>query len=313
VQIFNLVYAFQLQMSLVCLFALAAFFATAQLASPATPGERRSYTGIAAAAVILTPYSSANGVIATVLTAALAWLLPVGWWARLIITAAAALALGGFFHGFQVHPASIPQLQRWPDTGEALTSLLGFLYALVGSIGQPHGLSAAIHLGAAGLAVWAAIAVWSIVQWRRGALDTALITPLAFATFAVATALMIACARGANGLPQALLTRYGTFSAVFFASLLGLTWQLAGRAAAWQQPLKLLVIIVGAKLLADGYRMPLEFHTLAARIARADAATADLREGRYETDAVRLFLLDPEGLRPLVEFLRARRLAFFAE
>jgi hypothetical protein len=166
----------------------------------------------------------------------------------------------------------------------------------------------------AGLAAWAAIVVASIVLWHRGTLDTTLIALTALATFVVGTALMIAFARGMNGLQQALFTRYGTFSAVFFASLLGCTWQLIGRApAACHRTLKILVIVVGAKLLVDGYRLPLEFHALTVRVARVETAINDLRAGRYNTEPVRQFLGNPEGLRPQVEFLRARRLAFFAD
>jgi hypothetical protein len=323
VQIFNLVYPFQLQMSLVCLFALLAFFATARLASPTTPGQYCTYVALAAVAAILAPFSSANGVIATVMTATLAWALSIGWRARVIITTSAALALAGFFHGFQIHPDSTAQLHPPPITGDAMTSFLGFLctllgsigqYTLLGSIGRYYGPDAAMHLGVAGLAAWAAIVVASIVLWHRGTLDTTLIALTALATFAVGTALMIAFARGMNGLQQALFTRYGTFSAVFFASLLGCTWQLIGRApAACHRTLKILVIVVGAKLLVDGYRLPLEFHALTVRVARVETAINDLRAGRYNTEPVRQFLGNPEGLRPLVEFLRARRLAFFAD
>jgi hypothetical protein len=224
VQVFNLVYAFQLQMSLVCLSALVAFFAAARLAAPTTPGRHVAYVALAAVATVLSTYSSANGVAATVLTVALAWVLSIGWGARLIITAAAALALASFFHGFHIHPVTLPQMHPLPYSGADLMSYLGFACALLGSIAQQRGVDAAVYLGLAGLTIWAAIAVWSLVLWRRRALDAALVTLMALATFAVATAFMIAMARGLNGVQQALLTRYGTFSAVFFVALLGSAW-----------------------------------------------------------------------------------------
>ena len=311
VQVFNLVYPFQLQMSLVCLSALAAFFATARLAAPTTSGRHAAYTALAAGAAILSTYSSANGVAATAMTVALAWALTIGLSARLVITAAAAAALASFFYGFHIHPVTVPQMHPLPQTGEALVSYLGFMCALLGSIAQQRGIDAAVYLGLAGLAVWAAIAVWSLVLWRRRALDTALTTLMALATFAVATALMIAMARGLNGVQQALLTRYGTFSVVFFVSLLGSAWQLAGAARYW--PLKVLIAGIGANLLVASYRVPLELHVLIGRVADVDRVVVDLRAGRQDTEPVRKFLLDPEALRPAVEFLRARRLSFFAE
>jgi hypothetical protein len=149
------------------------------------------------------------------------------------------------------------------------------------------------------------------VLWRRRSLDTALIAVMALATFSVATALMIAMARGHNGIQQALLTRYGTFSAVFLVALLGAGWQLAGAARYW--PLKVLIAGIGANLLVASYRVPLEFRLLTLHVAEVDRAVVDLRAGRYDTEPVRKFLLDPEGLRPAVEFLRARRLSFFAD
>ena len=310
VQVFNLVYPFQLQMSLVCLSALAAFFATARLAAPTTPGRHAAYAALAAVAAILSTYSSANGVVATVMTIVLAWALTIGWGARLVITAAAVLALASFFYGFQVHPDTVRQMHL-PQTGEGLMSYLGFMCALLGSIAQQRGIDAAVYLGIAGLAVWAAIAVWSLVLWRRRALDTALITLVALATFAVATALMIAMARGLNGVHQALLTRYGTFSVVFFVSLLGSAWQLAGAARYW--PLKVLIAGIGANLLVASYRVPLELRILTLHVAEVDRAVADLRAGRQDTEPVRKFLSDPERLRPAVEFLRARRLSVFTD
>jgi hypothetical protein len=313
VQLFNLIYPFQLQMSLVCLCALAAFFFTARLATATTSRERGVHTALAASAVLLAPYTSANGVIASIMTLALALALPIGWRARLIITAATALGLGGFFHGFQIHPDSIPQTHAWPDTSAALASLMGFMCALLGSIGQHRGVGTALHLGIAGLTVWAALAFWTVVLWYRGAVNATLIALTALAGFAVATALMIAFARGMNGMPQALFTRYGTFSAVFFASLIGAVFHLAGQMTGWQRPLKLIVIAAGAWLLLNAYRRPLEHPVLAGRLAHVDAAIVDLRAGRYDTEPVHKYLLDPGNLRPLVELLRARRLAFFAE
>jgi hypothetical protein len=310
IQIANLVYAFQLQMSLVCLFALTAFFATARLSSPIGPRGYWAYAALAGVSAICAAYSSANGVIATAMTLILAWVLPIGWPARLTITAAAALALAGFFHGFQFleHSQTLP----FTSFGDATANLAQFVLAFLGSLLQKRGLEAAVGLGIAGAAAWIAAGVWSIVRWRRGTLDPSVIALMALATFALATAVMIGIARGSHGPRQALFTRYATFGVVFFASLVGLAWRAAGLTAESCRR-KIVVSAVGAALLLQAYRLPGEYQYLAWLAGHIDVATAELRAGRFDPEHVKYLYQTPEFVRPHIEFLRAHRLSFFAD
>jgi hypothetical protein len=124
------------------------------------------------------------------------------------------------------------------------------------------------------------------VLWRRGILDPSVITLMALATFALATAVMIAIARGSHGARQMLFTRYATFGVVFFASLVGLAWRAAGRAGVscrW----KIVAAAVGAALLLQAYRLPGEYQYLAWLVGHIDVATAELRAGRFDPEHVK--------------------------
>jgi hypothetical protein len=158
IQIANLVHAFQIQMSLVCLFALIAFFATARLASPIGPRGHWAHAAIAGVSAICAAYSSANGAIATAMTLMLAWVLSIGWPARLTITAAAVLGLVGFFYGFEFPPHS--QALPFPGVAEAAANFAQFVLAFLGSLLQKRGLDAAICLGIAGAAAWIVASIW---------------------------------------------------------------------------------------------------------------------------------------------------------
>jgi hypothetical protein len=310
-QIGNLAFAFQIQMALVCLFAVVAFFATARLAAPATPRAQWAWTAVAATAAFLVSFTSANGFIASLMTAALAWVLAIDWRARVIVTAAAALSLAAFFHGFSFVPGN-PRLFEFLDQPGGLAKVADYIAALLGSLGQAKGVETAIRLGMAGVALWAAAAVLCVLLWRRGALDAAATALLVTAGFMLATALVIGLGRGTGGPLGALSSRYGTFGAVFLASLLGLAWRLAGRmGTAW---LSRMVVVAGtAWLLVIASRLPYEYPPTLWHVGKIDVATAELRAGVFDPEHVKALYPDPEHVRPLIEFLRARRLSFFAD
>jgi hypothetical protein len=313
IQIYNLVYPFQIQMSLVCLFALTAFFATARLMEPTTPCSYWLWTILASLAVLFATFSSANGILAAGIAAAIAWFLPIRWSGRLTITGAATLSTVLFIAGFKVHPESTSQLHPLPATPAEAFAVLRYVCALLGSVVQPEGLNAATIMGTVSLAFWAAIAVWFVTQWHRRNLDATLTALMALSTFAVTTAFLIAFARGMNGPQQALFTRYGTFSAVFCASILGFLWQAASRNGKLCLPLKLCIVLAGADIIVRSYQLPIEFYQLSVRASRMDHATLEMKVGRLDSEAVRLLFPDAEGMRPAIEFLKMHGLSFFAE
>ena len=219
-QIANLAFPFQIQMSLVCLLALAAFFATARLGAPATRHAQWAATAVAAVATLLAPYASANGLAASVMAAALA--VAIDRPSRLIISAAAALAVGSFFYGYQVPQQGADLLARL-QTPAAPANVATFALSFVGSWAQRQGAGAAIALGVAGVALWGAAAVHCTLLWRRHALDAATLTLLALGAFVLASALMAAYGAWRN---RAMPLRRATGPSAACSS--SLSWGLRG-------------------------------------------------------------------------------------
>jgi hypothetical protein len=311
VQIHNLAFAFQIQMSLVCLFSVIAFFAISRLTSPIALAAYWVNIAIAAAAVAFAPYSSANGFVATALAVTVAWSLSVGWPARAIITAVAALAVASFFHDYQLisHPA--------PPSSATLVERAGYIadyvFAFLGSIGQRSGLNGAIQLGMAGAALWAVLAIYSVVLWYRNALEPAITALMTFATFVLITALLGAVSRGMYGAHQALSTRYATFSVVFIVSLFAVLWRLIAMFGDRYWPVRFVPVVTVSILLVVAYRIPFEYYVGKKIVADMDTATTDLRAGRFNPEHVKHLYPDPDHVRLFIDFLRARRLSLFAD
>ena len=104
VQIGNLTLPFHLSWAASGLFALGAFFWTARLAGPMPHGGRATIVALAAASTVLAVYASANGLAVAPLVTVMAFVLPVGREARIVLVAAAALSIASYFVGYTVPP-----------------------------------------------------------------------------------------------------------------------------------------------------------------------------------------------------------------
>jgi hypothetical protein len=260
---------------------------------------------------VLAVYSSSNGLAAAVLVAVTAFVLPVGWAARIVLAVTAVLSIASFFVGYRL-PADPTGDRIALDSWQGVLQLLDYVNAFLGSIGQ---YSARVWpvLGIVGLAVWAAVALALLLRFRAGCpLDPSAIALFMLATLAIATAVMAGIGRGGHGSQQALSPRYATWSILFWAGLAGAAWRVAD--AAGHPPLKLATLGVTGWLLALSYpsgRYQADYARRSA--AMIDVATAELRAGQQITAPNRGVHPDVDRIRPLIEFLRARRLSVFAD
>jgi len=309
VQIDNLVDPFLLQWGACGLLALASFYWTAQLAEP-MPDGRATRIALAAAAVALAPFSSANGLAVPPLAVFMAFVLPVPRAARIALTAAAALSVAGFFVGY-APPPSDPAYRPVLSSPEGLLAFARYVAAFLGSIDQHHPDNA-IAVGAAGLAAYVALVGVLLLALRSKRIDPSTAALAMLATMAVATAVMTGLGRAGAGPLQAMSWRYVTWSVLFWASLLGCGWRQA--AAAGHTIPAVANLVIAAILVGVSY-FPGRFIAIREkeRAAAIDSLTAELRAGHLVPEHLSSVYPGSMSIVPLVEFLRARRLSIFAD
>ncbi len=314
VQIENVILPIHMGFPLVCILAILAFACVAYAA--AEQSLVWIYSLVGSAATALCPYAMANGVIAAAMAVALAWMLPVKASVRMSVTVAAFAAIATYLWGLQLPN----ELHATAMSAHGILDAITFFLALIGLPGASAprifgGVPAAVLVGIAGVTVWSAVLLRLLEAWRRRcAVDANTIALFSASTFILLTAIMITLGRAGGGPVQALSTRYGTFSLMFWASLISTTWRimpgpgphsrLARRGTALAATLLILLsYLAWFRVAGPSY----------ARAAAADMVSAELRAGHFDPAHVSLVYPRPHEIRDEIEFLRRHHLSIFAQ
>jgi hypothetical protein len=151
------------------------------------------------------------------LVTVMAFVLPVGREARIVLAAAAALSIASYFVGYTVPPYHAA-FHASLGSRDGVLQFLYYIAAFLGSVAQ-HSLKVSFLLGIIGLAVWAAVTFALLSRLRFGGpLDPSAVALLLLATLAIATAAMTALGRAGIGPLQGMSSRYATWSVLFWAS-----------------------------------------------------------------------------------------------
>jgi hypothetical protein len=221
----NLLQPFQIQFALLCVSFVGAALLLLRATTPALPRRRAlAWAGLAGLCALSAVFSMAGGLLA------LPWLflLPIlrraHWAPASLFAAVAAAAALLFLHDY--HPDRAAPLALAADL-HILRGLITFASGFLASAFYAYG-DGAFALGAAGLASFAACALWLL--WRVLVQGVALPgRTLALFTIAgtiVLTAGAAAVSRLGFGMGLALAPRYATPSLVFWASLVPLVLQV---------------------------------------------------------------------------------------
>jgi hypothetical protein len=265
---------------------------------------------LAAASTVLAVYASSNGLAVAPLVAVMAFVLPVGRVARIVLAATAAFSVGTYFVGYTV--AKHPEYHASLGSRDGVLQFLDYVTTFLGSIGQTNS-KVLVVLGIVSLVVWSAVVLALVARARSGCpLDPSALALLMLATLAIATAAMTALGRAGIGPRQALSSRYATWSVLFWVPLAGAAYRLADAAA--RPVAKIATVVVAAGLLGLSYRSGRYFVDYARQNAAIiDAVAPELRAGHILPE--NLIRIHPRGdeIRPSVEFLRAHKLSIFAD
>jgi hypothetical protein len=317
VQIENIVLPIHMSYPLVCVLAIVAFASTARAGTEQSQSLTWIYLSLGSVATLLCPFTMANGIIASVIAAGLAWVLPAQASVRISITVAAFAAVATCLWGLQLPNESLhATLVSAHGIRDAINFFLAFI-GLAGAFGPRAlgGIDVAIFVGIAGIAVWTAMLLRSLERWRRScSADPNTIALFLAATFIVVTGIMITLGRAGAGPAEALSTRYATFSLAFWASLIGTAWRMAPElgplAGLARRSAGVATIVMLLLSYVAWFRVAQPSY---ARTAAADVVSAELRMGRFDPTHVLLIYPRPDEIRDEVDFLRRRRLSIFAQ
>ena len=313
IQIENVTRPYNIQFVASALFALGAFYWTARLADAETTKRARAARVVmASASIVLAVYSSANGLAAAAMAAAISFALPIGRITRSIIALVACLSIAGYFADYRsqmLDDGMRASLASWED----LLHFVIFIATFLGAVEQ-KGLVTTIGFGLVGFAFWSALTFLTIrLHLQSRQLDLNAIVLLLLATFAIATAAMTAIGRAGMGAEQAMSSRYGTWTVLFWISLGGAASRLPYLAGA--SGIKMVMISLGIWFFSLNYLLSEQFvGRLNTHIQAIDSASAALKRGR-DIDDQSLAYISPDtvSIIPLIEFLRERRLSIFAD
>jgi hypothetical protein len=314
VQLANLVQPFQSAIASVCLFAMVASYAVARMADRSPTNKRPTFLVIAVVAMLLSAYSMANGLAAAILATMLAILLPLRRRDKIAMVVACGLIVAVYLWGFSA-PDGGKEYRANLNTFQGVTAFIGFALAILGSVAVRFGVTVSIVVGAAGVLIWTVLGAYFIASRPRGGeqRDPNTTTLLALATFAIATAAMVAFGRTNMGIEQALSMRFGTFSIVFWVALAGVAWRLDGTLAPTARWWKPATASASVALLIMSYSAWTTLSPeIASHAALIDVVTEELRRGRFQPDHVSSVYPFPDAIRPATDFLRTNRLSIFA-
>ena len=304
----NFTNGFQLQF--VGVFTAAALAGSAYAAAlermkDARPGSA-PFFALAALGCAVATYTMANGVLAGPVLAAIAVLHRAPWRvpATTMVLSVALAAL--FFHGYVAGGDSLPLAQ-------AVAHPVPYLRYLAAYLGNPldAGGRAPQALGALGLLLAVAAACRVAAGRSRDAASTKL---LALAGFVVASATATAYGRITLGITQASESRYATPSLLFWCAIVIFWFPVVsgpGRRRLAAAALGCVMALLAATaLLAEATAWP----ALADRSTALRRVAYSLVSGLYDAEAAGTYEnTSPEEIAAVVPFLRAHRLAAFAD
>ncbi len=303
----NFLWGFQIQFVGVFLFfTIAAFaFATAQERAADEPRWHLVATGFcfgAGAALMMSNGAAALACIALVFAGARLFNR-----LTLAIALAAVLLLVLYAATFAPNPGHTP-------LGFAARNPLvfvGYVAAYLGGMFAPLGFTPALLAGLTGLAA-SALAGLALITGRL-ARDRVTLTLMAILLFVIATAAMTGMGRSSFGIAQALASRYGTPSAIFWAALivLAVSW-LRARERTWPA-----LVLLGAGALVSLMAIALaqrEFRFAGnLRVFDLQRANDALLSGVNDVPRIRTLYPDMNLVNNvMLPVLKARRLNVFA-
>lgn len=266
------------------------------------------------AAVAVTSFTMANGLVAAYILAALAVVVRLRPWTVLACAGVALVLTVIYLHGYEpvAHHSKPSESLRHP------LRLIIYIAAYLGDIASGVHLGAAIASGLAGLAATACAAVRTL--WSR----TARPGPLAMVAamlFVCATAAITASGRLEFGVIQALSSRYATGSVTFWAAQITYWWidppGLGVRLRGWIAPDGMLgrlgaAILAGVLVVSLAREQDGEKPQLAAQSFRQNEAANGLMLGLYDPAAMaRTAWIGPQT-PDAVDVLRRNGLSIFA-
>jgi hypothetical protein len=215
----DLIWPFQIQFALMCVFVVGAALALSRATAPeATRRNGVLWASCAATCYWFATFSMAGGMLALPGLLLIPVLRQFAWRPVVAFLLPSLGAVASFLSGFH-HPGYLPLPQAY--TPAALLQMLRFAAAFCGGAFHVHGH--AMRVGFLCIAVSAICGTWLLFRRIRGVRATGGVAVLlALAAFVVTNAAAAAVSRGFEGLGGATAPRYAILSLVFIAATAGL-------------------------------------------------------------------------------------------